>query len=987
MRRTEAEKKDMRRTEQEKGMGGKRAKKGETNADAGGSNLHLHLDTRPIEAITPQNDVGKATQKLDTQVGKCKAGVAWIDLLKMAKRLKFGVYNDRAENEVERNKLIVSFQQSGIVSMKETSAIPIIIDMKRLKTGLTLSADFSEPDTVRELEILDQDKIIVASGQHRLAALKKYHHMLKDEYASLEKKRDKISGLTNVSVEHVTQWDDLREQMGVLLGKMENIGKWGVVVYNQSLLLAKGDTLAAHLSRNNSLHEYKETEEEVLITIFKKVLGRYKDKVDDGSPEEKALECLTELRKEQEKNTRLQRVLSNDPLCLLLSTELLPLGPHFRHRREYSVTWLSKSLDVCVGLYVAWIHTQCSLLRKLTSEEPFPDFKTIEELLDDVEHNVAGAAAKVKELREQIAGYTPEQEGDITIWAEWIGTFDIAARQAFRDLSKGVGVMTSEYIVSLSTYRETLIGHLRRKWRVGSTSRGSENKIVKHLDMIVARLLLVLTPDASANHAPEPLLGGMMLDYAWTYLTTVKTGIAEICRWFEALLDSWKVLHVKTHTMDDWSTVMLNNVKNDARFEGVDLRYEITNIIWTYRTSLVMRLNNTMTRLNRQMQPRPKDRKEFDALYDALPAIDKITSSGLTDLIGERRKGPAPRTRSMSTEPQRLPGMMALHVTSWDWQHPSLKNSVRDIAPVVHAITLERLYSERYRPELLRDGTIAALRRMLEMCLADKAIKQQTWVNMKLITEKRWKWWDGIILDESQEDPTKVTRGIHESFAKNAEQTQAKLALETMDREAITKAVSYISNMACAKAGESSHSKLSADVARPLALLVAGLELNSARLRLRHLARNNEAFFNSDGDVEDLKIELVEGVEDDNTLGFSAESAPPDNPDQAMTIAPSKILVKGTAKGKAKGKGKQKAVAPSSDDDPISPPYEPSLPESDNIVTSPEPPTKQPTKQPKHRSGQLYPHNLRDYATARQFYRGACTTIMSDHARLRDNYV
>ncbi|KAG2116290.1 hypothetical protein DEU56DRAFT_919269 [Suillus clintonianus] len=331
-------------------MGGKRAKKGETNADTGGSNLHLHLDTRPIEAITPQNDVGKATQKLDTQVGKCKAGVAWIDLLKMAKRLKFGVYNDRAENEVERNKLILSFQQSGIVSMKETSAIPIIIDMKRLKTGLTLSADFSEPDTVRELEILDQDKIIIASGQHCLAALKKYHHMLKDEYASLEKKRDKISGLTNVSVEHVTQWDDLREQMGVLLGKMEDIGKWGVVVYNQSLLLAKGDTLAAHLSRNNSLHEYKETEEEVLITIFKKVLGRYKDKVDDGSPEEKALECLTELRKEQEKNTRLQRVLSNDPLCLLLSTELLPLGPHFRHRREYSVTWLSKSLDVCVGV-------------------------------------------------------------------------------------------------------------------------------------------------------------------------------------------------------------------------------------------------------------------------------------------------------------------------------------------------------------------------------------------------------------------------------------------------------------------------------------------------------------------------------------------------------------------------------------------------------------------------------------------------------------
>jgi hypothetical protein len=240
-------------------MGGKRAKKGENtavryytcflnrnrrltlilrasngNQEAVGSSLHLHLDTRPIQAITPQNDVGKATQKLDMQVGKCKAGVAWIDLLKMAKRLKFGVYNDRAENEVERNKLILSFQQSGILSMKETAAIPIIIDIKRLKSGLTLSTDFSDPDAVRELEITDNDKIIVASGQHRLAALKKYSQMLKDEYAALEKKKDKISGLTNVSAEHVAQWDDLRGQMGILLGKMDNIGKWGVVVYNSS---------------------------------------------------------------------------------------------------------------------------------------------------------------------------------------------------------------------------------------------------------------------------------------------------------------------------------------------------------------------------------------------------------------------------------------------------------------------------------------------------------------------------------------------------------------------------------------------------------------------------------------------------------------------------------------------------------------------------------------------------------------------------------
>jgi hypothetical protein len=179
-------------------------------------------------------------------------------------------------------------------------------------------------------------------------------------------------------------------------------------------------------------------------------------------------------------------------------------------------------------LYVAWIHTRCTLLRKLASEEPFPDFKTVEELLEDVERGDEKAVKRAKELRQIIAGYTPEQEGDITIWAEWIGTFDLAARESFRDLSKGVGVLTADYIVSLSTYRETLVSNLQRKWHVGSSSRGSDNKIVKHLDTIVARLLLVLTPDVTAPDAPEPLLGGMMLNYAWTFLNTVKTGIAEV---------------------------------------------------------------------------------------------------------------------------------------------------------------------------------------------------------------------------------------------------------------------------------------------------------------------------------------------------------------------------------------------------------------------------------------------------------------------------
>lgn len=45
--------------------------------------MNFHLDNRPLEPLVLDNDVAKLTQKLDMQVGKCKAGVAWINILEV----------------------------------------------------------------------------------------------------------------------------------------------------------------------------------------------------------------------------------------------------------------------------------------------------------------------------------------------------------------------------------------------------------------------------------------------------------------------------------------------------------------------------------------------------------------------------------------------------------------------------------------------------------------------------------------------------------------------------------------------------------------------------------------------------------------------------------------------------------------------------------------------------------------------------------------
>jgi hypothetical protein len=81
------------------------------------------MNNRPIEPLALKMDVAKETQKLDMQVTKCKLGVAWVDLTKIVKHLKFGVYNNRPENDVETNKLVGCFQLNGIISMKDVTAM------------------------------------------------------------------------------------------------------------------------------------------------------------------------------------------------------------------------------------------------------------------------------------------------------------------------------------------------------------------------------------------------------------------------------------------------------------------------------------------------------------------------------------------------------------------------------------------------------------------------------------------------------------------------------------------------------------------------------------------------------------------------------------------------------------------------------------------------------------------------------------------------
>ena len=186
---------------------------------------------------------------------------------------------------------------------------------------------------------------------------------------------------------------------------------------------------------------------------------------------------------------------------------------------------------------------------------------------------------------------------------------DRHAQTAFTECQEHLEEMTPAYIAALSSYRQDVLRSLQTTWFKRGV-KATDNDITKHLDRVMARVAIYLTPEQGAEKAPEPLLCGFMLDYAWKFMTEVDHGIAEVsivkcgwhdilmgamakvCRWFEPLLDYWRFLHPKNHRMDDWSQVMMVNVAKDPRVmkNGVDFVVSVFSYSMRHYANYMSRL-------------------------------------------------------------------------------------------------------------------------------------------------------------------------------------------------------------------------------------------------------------------------------------------------------------------------------------------------------------------------------------------------------------
>ncbi|KAG2348659.1 hypothetical protein BDR05DRAFT_996032 [Suillus weaverae] len=176
----------------------RKAKAKDAVAPATASDLNaLQFNMHPVKPVVPTDadDPAARIRQLDAAIETAKIGIGKINLLKIVNALTFGVYNDRAEKTSEVNKMVTSFETHGIQAFTEINALPMMIQRSRLSPDQMFDGDWNKRDSLTEVGFNDTEAIVMASGQHRVAALRKMHKSYLDDEITLSKRLNQLRNL------------------------------------------------------------------------------------------------------------------------------------------------------------------------------------------------------------------------------------------------------------------------------------------------------------------------------------------------------------------------------------------------------------------------------------------------------------------------------------------------------------------------------------------------------------------------------------------------------------------------------------------------------------------------------------------------------------------------------------------------------------------------------------------------------------------------
>lgn len=253
------------------------------------------------------------------------------------------------------------------------------------------------------------------------------------------------------------------------------------------------------------------------------------------------------------------------------------------------------------------------------------------------------------------------------------------------------------------------------------------------------------------------------------------------------------------------------------------------DILWRKREELLLPLHNKMSSLAMQatMKSRPVDKASMKAQMDELEDVYQQSTNAMFNVAKKMtgKKQTEPTAGEMKTY-----GMNALLACTPDWRRESTaKNRVRDLKPMIQAITLEVILVEKYREDLIESNILVAVlreklqislqgvERITQMALVPETSQRGGSQVAKLGVRKRVVFWDHIPLPEKRDDTDKR---IADELKVEHLRSKKQFDRESRDRDAIKKVVSTCTSVPIARVNYGTHSGVAAEVADAVNALI-----------------------------------------------------------------------------------------------------------------------------------------------------------------------
>ncbi|KAI6017934.1 hypothetical protein BKA83DRAFT_12231 [Pisolithus microcarpus] len=199
-------------------------------------------------------------------------GYARFDVLEHRERIVFGKWNPWTIQKTEIAGLVESFQVNGLDRFNPTHAMPLIVPKSILKLGTYIT----EVKGINEVPLLQINveagkdwTISAAGGQHRVYALEVWLERKKkqlEDHLAMEKSI-KAQDVDKIDEAELQKWNkSTKKEKDMLEGIIAYGGQWLVSLFDDKKI---DETLALHISKNETKHVYMESPMEGLVQKFK----------------------------------------------------------------------------------------------------------------------------------------------------------------------------------------------------------------------------------------------------------------------------------------------------------------------------------------------------------------------------------------------------------------------------------------------------------------------------------------------------------------------------------------------------------------------------------------------------------------------------------------------------------------------------------------------------------------------------------------------